>query len=910
CRTPLGSLLEQLTAWKLSAAERKVAGELLREVRNRVQFLVDVGLEYLTLSRSAPTLSGGEAQRIRLASQVGSGLTGVLYVLDEPTIGLHPRDNRRLLKALARLRDLGNTLLMVEHDREVIQSADQLLDFGPRAGELGGQIVARGTPAEVSAQAGSVTGPYLSGAKAIAIPSNRRMASTSQPVATKKPKAGAKRREAPTATPQAPGGGWLEVIGARHNNLRSVDMSIPLGTFTVVSGVSGSGKSSLVEDVLYNSLARTLHRARTMPAAHDAIRGVNLINKVIRVDQQPLGNTPTSNPATYTGVFEMIRSLYANLPEARLRGYTARRFSFNVPGGRCEKCEGNGQLRIEMHFLPDVWVECDECRGARYNAETLNVRFRGQTIADVLEMTADKAVELFGNIPKIRKVLETLCDVGLDYIRLGQAAPTLSGGEAQRVKLAAELARPDTGQTLYLLDEPTTGLHFEDLARLLDVLNRLVDLGNTVVVIEHNLDVIKTADWIIDMGPEAGEGGGHVVACGTPEDIVAHAQAAQPAQPAQPGKRGKASGLSAARLRSHTGEMLADVLAAGPYVQRRLHDFVAAEADRDGDLEITAVGEDARMPWETNGRRWHTSERVGRQGQPCRWDGKILATVVDRIHELGDFSPTDWNARTVVDISAARKSDGWFMHALTGEEWLLKLKFRIAKRTFQRDELITLLDLKPLNEMPDLPVYGHEPRVKSKNLRGPWQEVQMSVHSWNEIDRPNFWKFLEQAVRGFEKFTERVQQNPEDVMPWKVLGQKWHLSRKGFPPGKKVSWETEVLEDLCELLSETAPQGQFLWNNQQVVHLCLDGPGEPWASIYTKRPAALDLVLTGPKNQFALGRVAELGHDREVQTDRPDKDVVKLKFRAADEISRQELADFLREHFEAVNQTRPSPARR
>ncbi|HEV3345286.1 MAG TPA: excinuclease ABC subunit UvrA [Pirellulales bacterium] len=927
CRTPLGDLLKQMSGLKLTGSERKIAGELVREVTNRLQFLVDVGLEYLTLHRSAPTLSGGEAQRIRLASQVGSGLTGVLYVLDEPTIGLHPRDNRRLLKALTKLRDLGNTLLMVEHDREVVQSADQLLDFGPGAGEHGGQIVARGTPAQVAKQKGSVTGPYLSGAKAIGVPANRRMppsAKGERDRATEpdEKRAGKRadqngdyaavesyarvakamaRRGVPLSSkavrtavelPEPPGGGWLEVIGARHNNLRGVDARIPLGTLTAITGVSGSGKSSLIEDVLHSSLARTLHRARTFPAPHDAIRGVELINKVIRVDQQPLGNTPTSNPATYTGMFELIRALYSQLPDAKLRGYTPRRFSFNVPGGRCEKCEGNGQLRIEMHFLPDVWVECDDCRGRRYNEETLAVRYKGQSIADVLDMPCGRAVKLFENIPKIRRILETLCDVGLDYIRLGQPAPTLSGGEAQRVKLAAELARPDTGQTLYLLDEPTTGLHFDDLAKLLDVLNRLVDLGNTVVVIEHNLDVIKTADWVIDMGPEAGDGGGHVVATGTPEDIVAHAKRAT--------KGARNNAKAASLYRSHTGEMLESMLAAGPHVERKLHDFVAQREERTGDLDITEVGKEAQMPWEADGRQWHTQDRVGRTGQPCRWDGKILAAVVDRVHELGEFSATNWNARTVVEICAPRKTDGWFLHAITGEEWLLKLKLRVAKRTFQRDDLVSELDLKPLNEMHHLPVYGSEPRVKCKQLRGPWQEVQLAVHAYDEIDRPAFWQFLERAVEGFRAFTDRVQQQPEDVMPWKVLGRKWHLSRKGFPPGKRVSWDMEVLEELCELLAEAAPNAQFLWNNQQVVHLFVNGPGEPWATIHTKRPAALDLTLTGPKNRFALGRIASLGAERELATERTDKDVVKLKFRSAEEVSAGELAEFLKEHLRAV----------
>ena len=532
CRWPLSQLLEYFKALPLGGAERKVAGEVVREIVNRVQFLVDVGLEYLTLARPAPTLSGGEAQRIRLAAQVGSGLCGVLYVLDEPTIGLHPRDNRKLIGALAKLRDLGNTLLLVEHDREVIKSADQLLDFGPQAGRNGGEIVARGTPAQVGKARGSVTGPYLSGKKAIAVPTNRRMASAFPPVpakATGKKRAvkkGADRARpvaAPARPPVAPGG-WLEILGARHNNLKRIDVRIPLGTFTVVTGVSGSGKSSLIEDVLYNAVARQLHRAKTFPGRTTrfavwsrSTRSFASISS--RWARRPRRIRPRSPARSIC-----IRTLFSQLPDAKLRGFLPRRFSFNVPGGRCEKCEGNGQLKIEMHFLPDVWVECDACHGRRYEPETLAVQFHGQSIADVLDMPCGQAVKLFRSIPHIRRILQTLCDVGLDYVTLGQSAPTLSGGEAQCVKLAAELARPDTGQTLYLLDEPTTGLHFDDLARLLDVLNRLVDLGNTVVVIEHNLDVVKTADWVIDLGPEAGQEGGYVVVAGTPEDLVAHAR--------------------------------------------------------------------------------------------------------------------------------------------------------------------------------------------------------------------------------------------------------------------------------------------------------------------------------------------------------------------------------------------------
>jgi excinuclease ABC subunit A len=887
-RTPLGELVKQVKKWRLAPNEKKVAGELIREIENRLTFLVDVGLDYLTLGRAAPTLSGGEAQRIRLASQVGSGLCGVLYVLDEPTIGLHPRDNARLVTALQKLRDLGNTLL-VEHDREVIANSDGLFDFGPGAGRLGGQIVAFGAPQQIAKQRGSVTGPYLSGKKAIAVPKNRRA------------EGGRGTAEDKTSDPSP----FLEIIGARHNNLKNINVSIPLGTFTAVTGVSGSGKSSLVEDILYNQLAKTLHRASTVPGAHETIHGVELINKVIRVDQQPLGNTPTSNPATYTGVFELIRQLFSQLPESKLRGYTARRFSFNVPGGRCEACEGNGQICIQMHFLPDVWVECETCRGQRYNPDVLEVRFHGKNIADVLAMSCGDAVELFGNIPKIRRILQTLCDVGLDYLTLGQSAPTLSGGEAQRVKLAAELARPDTGQTLYLLDEPTTGLHFDDLAKLLEVLNRLVDQGNTVVVIEHNLDVIKTADWVIDLGPEAGANGGYVVACGTPEEIVE-------------GGKGKAEGgrkkskvrTSPSRLRpaafvSHTAAALAPVLAAGPLVERKAYDPSVAMTERTEDLDIDDVGRDTRMPWEIDGRGWHTDDRVARDGKPCKWDGRILDAIERRIQEQGEFAATNWNSRTIVEITASKKSDGWFFHAITGERWLVKLKFRTAKKTFEREKLVADLGLLPLNDIDEVEAYGRGPRVKCKNLRGPWQEVQIDAHSWQEIDTPAFWSFLERAVAGFQKFTERIGAKPEDVMPWKVLGQKWHLSRKGFPPGKKTAWQPEVLEELLEMLSETVPGGQFLWNNQNVVYMMAPGIRKPWATVFTKRLAGIDLVLNGPKGAFQLGGVAALGSARALNTDADDHDQVRLRFVTSDELHSENVAAFLKAHLESLAAQRP-----
>ncbi len=476
--------------------EEEIAGPILKEVCERLNFMAQVGLGYLTLGRSADSLAGGEAQRIRLATQIGSRLVGVLYVLDEPSIGLHPRDNRRLLDTLLQLRDLGNTVLVVEHDEDTVRAADHVVDMGPGAGRHGGEVLVSGTVDELLATEDSLTAAYLRGDRQIPVPAERKTG-----------------RE----------GEALVVRGATEHNLRGVDVTFPLGRFIAVTGVSGSGKSTLVEDVLYRRVARELHRARTVPGAHDSIEGLDLVDKVIDVDQSPIGRTPRSNPATYTGVFTPIRQLYAQLPEARIRGYGPGRFSFNVKGGRCEACRGDGLVKIEMHFLPDVYVPCDVCRGRRYNRETLEVLYKGKSIADVLDMTVDEALEFFDAIPRVKRHLATLSDVGLGYIHLGQSATTLSGGEAQRVKLASELSKRGTGRTLYILDEPTTGLHFEDVRILLEVLHQLVELGNTVLVIEHHMDVVKTADWIIDLGPEGGSGGGMVVAAGTPEEVAATA---------------------------------------------------------------------------------------------------------------------------------------------------------------------------------------------------------------------------------------------------------------------------------------------------------------------------------------------------------------------------------------------------
>ncbi len=482
----------------LTPQRAEIAGRILREIVDRLRFLVDVGLDYLTLARGSATLSGGESQRIRLASQIGSGLTGVLYVLDEPSIGLHQRDNERLLGTLRRLRDLGNTVLVVEHDEDAIRAADHLIDMGPAAGLNGGYVVAEGTPTEVAANPRSLTGDYMSGRRRIEIPLRR-------PVHLK-------------------GDRFVRVIGARGNNLKNVDAAFPLGTFTCVTGVSGGGKSTLVIDTLYKAAARRLMGAGTAPTAHERIEGLDQLDKIIDIDQSPIGRTPRSNPATYTDLFAPIRDWFAELPESRARGYKAGRFSFNVKGGRCEACQGDGVLKIEMHFLPDVYVKCDTCKGRRYNRETLEIKFRDKSIAEVLEMTVEEAVPYFSAQTRIHDRLKILQQVGLGYISLGQQATTLSGGEAQRIKLSKELARRATGRTLYILDEPTTGLHFEDVRKLLEVLHALVDQGNTVVVIEHNLEVIKTADWILDLGPEGGDGGGRIVAQGTPEDIAANAE--------------------------------------------------------------------------------------------------------------------------------------------------------------------------------------------------------------------------------------------------------------------------------------------------------------------------------------------------------------------------------------------------
>jgi excinuclease ABC subunit A len=842
CQLPLTQAAAFFTQLQLDDRQRQIAGELIKEIHTRLTFLIDVGLEYLALDRAAPTLSGGEAQRIRLASQIGSGLSGVLYVLDEPTIGLHPRDTRRLVHALAKLRNLGNTLLLVEHDRDVIRSADRILDFGPRAGSLGGELVAEGTPADfvatdavpplrgdhkgvvdakpspdplpmregdnggaVAAEPRSLTRAYLTGITAIPIPANRRP--VGDPAAVLRPadepelilddddlpatgarrtrppgsglrKAGGVRRgrerEAPSV--EAPTDAWLVVRGARQNNLKNIDVPIPLGRFVCVTGVSGSGKSSLVKDILWSVLAREINRANLPVGDHDRIEGVERLAQVINVDQAPLGVTPSSNPATYTGAFDLIRNLFAKLPDAKLRGYTANRFSFNRPGGRCEACEGYGQRCIEMHFMPDVWVECETCAGKRYNPETLAIRFKGKNIADVLELRVAAALELFANVPKVRRVLQTLADVGLDYVQLGQPAPTLSGGEAQRVKLAAELCKPDTGRTFYILDEPTTGLHFDDVRKLLTVIHRLVDLGNTVLVVEHNLDVIKAADWVIDLGPEAGAAGGFIVVAGTPEGVtsseyrVASSEGTAPAiAPDSQSDSQVATRYSPLSTPSHTAAALAPILAAGPYEERPLYDRVAHAAQ---ELAIEKaglghIGREVRMPWQVDGRKWHLEQRTSRADKPVRWEAAALEFVVGLVQAEGRrqraaraargasdaesaFAPTNWNDRASVEITAPG-ADKWFMHALTGGEWLLELYFRVPPGKFSAAVLERQIGLKTLDQREDLETYGDWARVDVRERCDGIDVAVVYVHDRAEIDTAGFRKFVKDAVNAYLK---------------------------------------------------------------------------------------------------------------------------------------------------------------
>ena len=878
CRMPLSQSLAFLLGLKLSKDEKKIAGDLLDEATHRLNFLVEVGLEYLTLDRSMPTLSGGESQRIRLAGQAGRSLTGVLYVLDEPTIGLHPRDNGRLLIALKRLRDLGNTLLLVEHDREVLDAADRLYDFGPGAGRLGGTVVAQGTPAELKQNKASMTGAYLGGTRCIPVPAVRRMEpSHPQPAQSQMD--------------------WVELLGAQQHNLRNVDLRIPLKTLTCITGVSGSGKSSLIMDTLARAVSRRLNIIAETPGAFRELKGVEHLSKIVLVDQNPIGSTPASNPATYTGMFDEIRELFCRMPEAKVRGYRPGRFSFNRAGGRCEDCEGMGQKKIEMHFLPDVWVECPTCRGRRFNAETLTVSFNDCSIADVLEMSISKALELFSNVPKIRGPLATLEAIGLGYLTLGQSAPTLSGGEAQRIKLAAELCRPNRGRTLYLLDEPTTGLHFDDILKLLSVLNSLVEQGNTVVVIEHNLDVIKTADWVIDLGPEAGAGGGQIVVQGTPEDLVAYANVSGKALAAGASNKGGtkrpvASAIPLTALRSWTGELLAPVLTGSSRGTIQTFDAVAATAKQKGDVSIEELGRSAKLPWEVDGCKWHTQDRIAHTGQPCRWDGQALKYVIELLEKEKDLAPTNWNDRATVEIRAD-KGLGWFLHARSGGEWLLSLCFRVKKNEFTTEDLDASLGLKPLDDMEDVQAYGRDPRVKARNLKTAWQEVTIKIWKKSEVDTPAFRQFVRQAMKSYLTLSKAEATNPEDLMPWKQLGRKWHLMKKGMPATGRGVWDIKIVERLLPVLDSHFEKCDVDYGIRSKINWTEAKSGKTVAELHTKRSDGVDLILYFPSGKVTIGAIAAIGESQDIQSSRDGQDAVRMRFTKFEQLGNIELISLI-----------------
>ena len=819
---PVSEAFRFFSELPLEATNRSVVGEVLDEIVNRLRFLDEVGLGYITLDRRAPTLSGGEAQRIRLASQIGSGLTGVLYVLDEPTIGLHPRDNRRLLGALDRLRDLNNTVIVVEHDTDTLNAADHIIDFGPGAGSSGGEIVGEGSPDVLAKSERSLTGRFLGGAEAMPVPEKRR-----------------------------PGSGMkLTVEGARQNNLKDIDAEFPLGTFTVVTGVSGSGKSTLLIDVLYKALAAKLHRASVVPGLHDRVRGIDHVDKIILIDQEPIGNSPQSNPATYSGVFDNFRQLYAQLPESKVRGYSARRFSTNVPGGRCERCWGYGQRHIEMHFLPDVWVECDECGGMRYNRETLEVKFDGKSVGDVLNMPVDEALEHFHRVPKIRQVLQTLVDVGLGYLELGRSAPTLSGGEAQRLKLARELSRPSTGQTVYIMDEPTTGLHFADTARLMAVIDRLVEGGNTVIVIEHNLGVMAAADWIVDLGPEGGEAGGEIVVAGTPEAVSKH--------------KG-----------SHTGGILREVLEKMPRERISLDEVDAFQTSTSTDEpdveEVIDIPEpepdvaSGKPPWKIDGKAWHLNMDRPRRGGKPTWSAELYAFFVDEL-EAVDRMRTDWTNKFST-IVRPKDANGmiwaWVEDAFAQH---VAVYVPVAPGAFTPDTLAEATGIIPVPEASTPSVYYHERRDTR-------HEVELSAGSIDQIDVEKFRAFLRKAYEGWMKEAlpgwtysrgegdieleagEAVSERP----PWRLDGERWHLDpERRRRDGRIAEWDTRAVGMLLEKLKALHPL-RFTWTSQLFVSIKITHGTPVWARVHTHAWDSASAVFHTPSGAFDAATAQQFG---------------------------------------------------
>ena len=686
--------------------------------------------------------------------------------------------------------------------------------------------------------------------------------------------------------------GWLSIDGARLHNLKSVDVSFPISAFSVVTGVSGSGKSSLVEDVLFTSLSRYLSNTQLPCYGCDGITVGNAVKKVIQVDQSPIGQTPTSNAATYTGLFDLIRALFSQQSEAKARGFSQRRFSFNVPGGRCEKCEGAGFLKVEMHFMADVWIACDACGGKRYEPETLEVKYKGKSIADVLEMTCEDALLLFNNEPSIRNILQTLCDVGLGYLPIGQSSTTLSGGEAQRVKLASELSRFEQGDTVYLLDEPTTGLHFEDIQKLLDVLNRLVDLGNTVIVVEHNLDVVKSADWVVDIGPEAGIKGGELVFAGTPEELVQYAK-----KYAQSLKNG---------LRSYTGEALAVEFENGVFYERPVY-LASVHKSEPSEQATLSQGEAAgnqdskNESSDNDGRHWQTEDSSLTTGKVCHWDARIIESIVKHLSGDSFYKVSTYNAN-VVEIKENKKGVFWFFKAKTNDEWLLRLNFRTARRTFDKTTLSKQLDLKSLNEIAEIPLYGTLPRV-NVNQVGVWQEIELKVFSYDEIDLPEFWSFLDSAAESFKtqvlKFSQQGEEQVQALTPWKIDGKKWHFSTEGlYGNGDSPCWKYQLLDEVVETLTNVDPSGEVNWNQKIAVSITSAKSQAPWAVIYTKNVDWICVQFNVRKN---VPDFSELGLSEtafEMETDDKEKDSIYIRFKNEDEWNGDKLRGLIVKAYE------------